>query len=218
MTEVTSFDFSFQCPFTALISGNTGCGKTRWTQTLLEKKPFSHPAGKVYFFYRIYQPAYDEIEAEFIEGLPTTAWVNETLGDLPSGPNDPVPTIVLDDQQSGLSPDVADLFTVSSHHANCNVICIVHSLFGSPVQRLMSLNSKYLIVFKNVRDQSEIGHLAKQMDPGRNKRFITIFRAATQEPHSYLLIDLAQATPDKFRLRSNVFMENDNPVVVYERM
>ena len=71
--------------------------------------------------------------------------------------------------------------------------------------RTISLNSHYLVIFKNPRDGSQIVHLAKQMYPGKTHYLHQAFAVATRQPHGYLLIDLKQATPEGMRLRSHIF-------------
>ena len=41
--------------------------------------------------------------------------------------------------------------------------------------------------------------------PQYSKDVIQVFENATSEPHSYLLFDLTQSTPDSLRLRTNIF-------------
>jgi len=41
--------------------------------------------------------------------------------------------------------------------------------------------------------------------PQYSKDIIQVFENATAEPHSYLLFDLTQSTPDALRLRTNIF-------------
>lgn len=49
--------------------------------------------------------------------------------------------------------DVYDLFTKCSHHRNINAILITQNLFHhGRFSTDMSLNAKYLVVFKKVRD------------------------------------------------------------------
>ena len=71
--------------------------------------------------------------------------------------------------------------------------------------RTISLNSHYIVLFKNPRDASQITHLAKQMYPGNIKFMQEAFHDATSDPHGYLLIDLKQDTPEHLRLRSRIF-------------
>jgi hypothetical protein len=49
--------------------------------------------------------------------------------------------------------------------------------------------------------------------PGKSKLFIEAFQDATSVPYSYLLIDLTQSCPEKYRLRTNIFP--DEQICVY---
>ena len=97
------------------------------------------------------------------------------------------------------------LFTKGSHHLNLSVIFITQNLFykGSQI-RDVSLNSQYLILFKNRRDLSQIMHLGRQLYPRKTKFFQEVYEDATRRPHSYLLIDLRNETPEDFRLRTQI--------------
>jgi hypothetical protein len=74
----------------------------------------------------------------------------------------------------------------------------------------MSLNSHNLVIFKNPRDQTQINHLARQMYPASPKFLDNAFKDATKGPHSYLFIDLKQATADELRIQSNIFSEKEH--------
>ncbi len=101
---------------------------------------------------------------------------------------------------------VTKLFTKGSHHRNMSIMYIVQNLFGkNKEQRTISLNSHYLVIFKNPRDASQITHLAKQMYPGKLKYVQEAYKDATSFSHGYLLLDLRQETPDHLRLRTSVF-------------
>jgi hypothetical protein len=69
----------------------------------------------------------------------------------------------------------------------------------------MSLNSQYLVLFKNPRDQQQVSVLARQMYPRRFQYFMDEYQAATERPYGYLFIDLKQTTPEDLRLRTNIF-------------
>ena len=62
-----------------------------------------------------------------------------------------------------------------------------------------------MVLFKNPRDASIIGHLAKQMYPGQSQFLKEAYHDATCHPYGYLLIDLKQSTPDALRLRTDLF-------------
>ena len=70
--------------------------------------------------------------------------------------------------------------------------------------RTISLNSQYIVVFKNPRDVSQMTTLAQQMYPGRVKFVQEAFADATSTPYGYILVDLKQDTPDYLRLRMSI--------------
>ena len=65
--------------------------------------------------------------------------------------------------------------------------------------RNVHLNTKYVVLFRNPRDKSQFGHLAKQLEPKQPKAL----RGATSRTYSHLLVDLKTYTPDALRYRSN---------------
>ena len=101
--------------------------------------------------------------------------------------------IVIDDLMSEASNDkrICDLFTKGSHHHN------------------LSLNSQYLVVFNNPRDQQQITVLERQMYPGQSEKFLNTYRMATSKPFGYLLIDLKPDTLNDNRLWLNVFQQTN---------
>jgi len=75
--------------------------------------------------------------------------------------------IILDDLLNEVySKDVCDLFTKGSHHKNISFILITQNLFHQGrFCRDISLNAKYLVALKNVRDKSQLQYLARQVHP-----------------------------------------------------
>ena len=104
--------------------------------------------------------------------------------------------VVLDDLMAETDERVMNLFTKKSHHCNTSVIYLVQNLFPKNKEsRTISLNSQYIVVFKNPRDVSQMTTLAKQMYPGRVKFVQEAFADATSTPYGYILVDLSQDTP-----------------------
>ena len=62
-----------------------------------------------------------------------------------------------------------------------------------------------MVLFKNVRDSSQITNLAKQMHPGNVAYLRDSYVDATSKPYGYLLIDLKPDTDDLIRLRTDIF-------------
>jgi len=75
--------------------------------------------------------------------------------------------IILDDLlNDAYSKDVCDLFTKGSHHRKISVFLITQNLFHQgKFCRDFSLNAKYIVVLKNVRDREQFSHLARQVLP-----------------------------------------------------
>ena len=114
---------------------------------------------------------------------------------------------MFDDQTIDASKDkrIVNLFTRGSHHRNLRVIYIVQNLFHwGKGNRSISLNSHYLVLFKNPRDKLQILTLAKQMYPEQTDSFLNQYEEAVKRPFGYLLIDLKTTTQDNCRLRTNV--------------
>jgi hypothetical protein len=99
---------------------------------------------------------------------------------------------------------IVDLFTKGSHRRNLSVIFLLQNLFyQGKITRTMSLNSHYLVLFKNPRDKLQVVTLAKQMYPGQTDEFIRKYEKAVHRPFGYLFVDLKPNTPDECRLRTN---------------
>ena len=194
-------DPRFKHPFTAVVAGPTKSGKTYFVERFIrniEQLVIPRP-GEIVWCYGEWQPLYNNLKQlgiVFIEGLPDVSeWDIKT------------PRLcILDDLMSETNESVTKLFTKGSHHRNISVIQIVQNLFGKNKEhRTISLNSHYLVVFKNPRDKSQIMHLGKQMFPGQTHYVTEAYKSATEKPHGYLLFDLTQDTPDNLRLRTNIF-------------
>ena len=72
-----------------------------------------------------------------------------------------------------------NLFTRGSHHRNLSVIYIVQNLFHQGKgSRSISLNSHYLVLFKNPQDELQILTLATQTYPGQTDFFLNQYEEA----------------------------------------
>ena len=74
---------------------------------------------------------------------------------------------------------------------------IVQNMFNiNKYHRTISLNTHYMVLFKNPREMSQIMALAHQMYPRRTHFFLETFARATAKSHGYMVIDMKQDTPD----------------------
>ena len=67
------------------------------------------------------------------------------------------------------------------------------------------MNSTYIVVFKNLRDQSQIRHLACQMFPSKPKFLQAAYEEETKDPYRYLFLDFHPNSPEFARVRGNIF-------------
>ena len=197
-----------------LVSRPSRSGKTTFVSSLLKRRKtiYNKPGGNIYWLYKVQND-------DFVQNLTTTAhFYNEmvTMNWLKEHELPPNSTIVIDDMASGATEDTAQLFSVGSHHYNVNIIFLCQNLFSKyRYFRDISLNSTYVVLFKNVKDKLQITNFAKQFAPGRNKAFVEIFVKATKNPYTYLLLDNHQKTVDEHRILSYYLQENGNPVCLW---
>ena len=106
---------------------------------------------------------------------------------------------------SANSTKVSELFTKGSHHRNICLVLITQNLFHQgPSSRDINLNSKYIVVFRNPRDKTQIVHLARQLCP-ENSNFHKTDLETCKDPQVYLFFDLIQSINDLLRFRSMIF-------------
>jgi hypothetical protein len=197
----------FKHPFTCLIAGPNGSGKTHLVRNILNSfnvlfYNVNTPVLKVLWSYGQWQPLInfyisDSVIVKTNEGIPSEKIINEFKPNI----------IVLDDLltefEKQKNKNVENLFIKKSHHLNISVIFVVQNLFYKSI-RTISLNSHYIIVLKNPRDPNQVWNLAKQIFPNNSKILTEAFKDATKTPYGYLLIDLTPDTPEKYRLRTRI--------------
>ena len=206
-------DPRWQHPFTCIVAGPTGCGKTAFVARLLRNASamIDPPPERVTWYYGEWQAAYENLNVPNMrleEGLPTSFDSEGKRG-----------LVVLDDLMAETDCRVTNLFTKKSHHSNTSVIYLVQNLFPKNKEsRTISLNSQYMVVFKNPRDASQLANLARQMYPGRGAFVQEAFADATASPYGYLLIDLKQNTPDDLRLRTSILPDDAHQFVYVPKL
>ena len=114
--------------------------------------------------------------------------------------------LIIDDLMNEVDESVANLFTKGSHHRNVSVVFLVQNLFHKNSHvRTISLNSHYMVLFKNPRDASQFSNLARQMYPNKSAFAVEAYKDATRQPYSYLFVDLRPEQDEDLRLRTNIF-------------
>lgn len=193
---------TFTHPFTMMVAGPSGCGKTTFIEKLLSHNTsLIRPQIKKVIWCNAERSALPSgvsfKNIEYLDSIPDE-FINST--------NEPT-LIILDDMMlNAFSRQVCELFTKGSHHRNFSVVLVTQNIFHQgKFCRDISLNCKYLVVFKNPRDKSQFIHLAKQVYPENSSELLKIYKDVTQAAHNYLLIDLTQDINEILRFRTDIF-------------
>lgn len=215
-----NFDPRFQLPFTALLVGTSGSGKSFFVKRLLEnmKHTFSRCPDQIIWCYSSFQPMYDElaktVKVKFFEGLP------ESLTEESIFPSNQHTLLVIDDcMDSGSNHDeIMKAFTMYRHHRKLSVMFLLQNLFHQGKHsRTISLNSNYFVLFKSPRDKMQIRILSQQMFPGQREYFLQSFNDATKDPYSYLIVDMRPECPEHLRLRTGLLPNQWPAVYLYKK-
>lgn len=210
--------FPFEGPTTFSISGATGSGKTTWLFKVLSNKEelfLSNPPHTILYCYGVWQELFAKAEDDipsltFHEGLPSEDIINEI------SKNNKHNIIILDDLMGDVvkNSNMELLFTRGSHHKKITVIYLNQNMFCQGKNaRSISLNSHYLVLFRNLRDCSQIQKLGQQLYPGKGNLLVEAYKYCTQKPFGYLVIDLSPHSDEKYRLRTKIFPEEDTIIL-----
>jgi hypothetical protein len=203
------YRFAFEHPTTIVLAGPTQCGKTHFLATAIQDKRFQPEPQRIVWVFGEWQHAYEELAQQ----VPHIQFVKNFSSELyesfdPSVRN----LLVLDDQMENSAAhkrgenDVSKFFTQGSHHRNLTVVYIVQNLFNQDrSMRTVSLNTHYMVLFKNPRDATQVRTLGCQMYPENSRILTDAYRDATTKPYGYLLVNLRPNACDALRILSDVF-------------
>lgn len=207
----------FSHPASILIAGPSRSGKTVFVRRMLSEKMIDPFPTRIVFVFGEWQKEYEKLKSQvpsvdFIKG-PLPADLYESFDVAQNN------MLVLDDQmaEAGKSVQLEKYFVQGSHHRNLTVVFIVQNIFDKgKVMRTTNLNSNYLVLYKNPRDKGQISVLGRQMYPAQWREFLAAFQNATEDPFSYMLVDLMPGTPDEYRLRTHIFPSDEvGPTDIY---
>ena len=186
-----------------IVAGPSGCGKSSFVERLVNKfiieKTFKH----IHWYNNDIRAIPKELQSSGLIEVHTE--IPNTFDQIEDDS-----LIILDDLMlEAFNKAVCGLFVRKSHHHNISVILTSQNVFHqTKLSRDISLNSKYLVFFKNPRDKSQMLPLARQIYPENPMELYRVYKDVTQLPHGYLLFDLTQSTNDILRFRTDIFNNN----------
>uniref|UniRef100_A0A183CCG5 Integrase catalytic domain-containing protein n=1 Tax=Globodera pallida TaxID=36090 RepID=A0A183CCG5_GLOPA len=167
----------FIAPFTLILSGATGSGKTQWLMKLLRhyNEMIDPPPAKILYCYSEMNQSVMELIKQGIEtynGVPDQELIQSQAKPL---------LLVLDDLMLSVGNDFLDLlFTRGSHNWNVSVIFVTQSLYGRNI-RTARANSHYLVLTRNPSGQLQVRTVGAQLFPRKLNYFMDAFNDATKE-------------------------------------
>ena len=212
-----AYRFAFAHPATIVLAGPTQCGKTQFLVKVLREMRFEPAPQRIVWVYSEWQAAYDELARDisgiqFIHGFSSELY--ETFD---RGVRN---LLILDDQMEDKAVHkrgantVTTYFTKGSHHRNLTIVYIVQNLYHNDTSmRTVSLNSHYMVLFKNPRDATQIRTLSYQMYPRSSTFLVDAYEDATSKPYGYLLLNLRPDACDALRVLTDVFDEKPTAYV-----
>jgi excinuclease UvrABC ATPase subunit len=197
-------------PASIIIAGPSGSGKSTLAIEIVRNadRVLDVPPQHMLWCYSIYQRAFDGLKEKgvrFHRGLPDVDELTRYSSSL----------LILDDLLHESNETICQIFTRSSHHHKITVIFLTQNIFfNGKHNRTMSLNAGYLFLFRNNRDVTQVGSLARQVMGRHWKHFMEAFEDATKEPYGYLIVDLKADTPVQYRLRTGILPDEIHYVYV----
>jgi len=204
-TEATVLQnhLSFKHPCTIAVVGGSDSGKTTFILKMIEFKQDVFDGAFRHFFWCLPDEApvpapllAHEPPFRIIRGVPKKADVeNDSL-------------LVVDDLgRAAQSSDMAEFFTVHSHHARITVILTLHNLFHkSPFTRDIALPTKYTVFLRQPRSPASFLHYATQaLGKGAAAGLYRCYLEANKKPYAHFVCDCTQSCPAALRFRSDIF-------------
>ena len=206
-------EMTLRHPFSMMVTGPSGLGKTEWTRKLLLSSLVQPPPERILWCFGQWQPLYEDLQKripciEFIRGIPNyldnAQFMDTSKRNL----------IIFDDLMTETKCDqrIADNFTKGSHHRNISIVYLTQNVFPQGrACRDIALNTQYLVLFNNPIDRQQVATLARRIYPSTCATFMRKFEDATARPYGYLVLDLKSSSSEQDRLQTDIFVDQQSP-------
>ena len=207
------FDITLKIGTAMMLAGPSSCGKSSFVKNLIMSRDIlcNKPSLNVYIVCSNVQNIYEDMVKnknvkKIFYKMPSK---NEILQIAKYGRRTGGTILILDDLLTEIAKNnmlIQEIFTEMAHHQKLTVVLCVQNLFyQNGIFRTLSLNSGYLVPFKNLRDMKQIDFIAYRSYVVDPKVVIKAYKDATYKPYSYLFMDFTQTTPDFLRLKTDIF-------------
>ncbi len=213
------FPFEDDIAISMSVTGGSSSGKTVFAVNLFKYHQAMFPGHKIGHFFICYsewQELYSSVReycpnVKFIQGLIS----RDDLSEL--GQDDTYSLVFIDDLMFELSSSEVFLQSLLSisHHKKVHFIYTLHNIyFQGKFSRTLSLNTKYIVLFINRRDQEQIRRLATQaLGKGGSRCLMEAYNDVQKsQKYGYIMLDLSPHSDPKYTLRSKIFPGEDTVV------
>ena len=154
---------------------------------------------QVIFSFSKEQPAYSEIN-----DLPNVHFVKGLEFNIPIAKRT---LIIIDDQMADVmkSESMQELFTKGIHHESISCILLNQNLYPQGKHgRDIRLNNHYYVIMKSPTLVSQVTFLGRQIFPTKKNFVLEAYKKATEQPYSYLFLNLHPYCDDRLRVRTGI--------------
>lgn len=200
-----------ETPYTMVVAGQTGCGKTEFVAKLIRNQSLMHdpPFDRIIIAYGMMQRVYLDLQDTIPNLQLSDGFPNDYYQSIKSDHNFPTENtlLVLDDLMMELATDnrLPELFTRMRHKKLSTILMVQNLFFRSRHMTTVTRNSQYMVIYPNPRDMSMINTLSRQMFPHKKEFLSKAFEQATKNAYGYLFIDIKPGADERFRLRQDIF-------------
>jgi len=201
-------DLKFKHPFTSIVSGMSGSGKTTFVERLLKNwesvilSDIKHL--RILWCYsldeslkNLFKDPFKNVTIVYHKGIPTMNEIGKYKPNL----------IVFDDLMDEVDDNVRLLFTRGARHLNFSVLLLVQNLFNqNKHMRTVNLNAQYIILTDDLSNLQHLKHICAQYFPGKLNQLYDIFNHAISN-FGYLVIQKGPRAPFEYRFRTRIFRE-----------
>ena len=187
----------FKANYNTIIFGQTGVGKTQFMLNVIRRKNITPFPENIFYMYNVEQDFMktwnqsEESKIKFIYGLDFEQ-LDTTKPSL----------LVIDDLLLSTNKKLAEMFILGSHHYQISLFYLTQNLFPNcDLNRLMSRNSHYFVLFHNQRNFRQIHTLAQQVFVGKDiERITNAYKRAGESDRGFIVLSFAPDIPRELQV------------------